>query len=176
MLSPKGMGKELTKLKKELEKSQHDLVKNLAVDGQKTAKGMFGVYQSGWAPLAERTLKTHEQNSASILGEFPTTDTPLFVTGGLRDSVKTTVQKNESAVGTNDEVMLTQEFGAPNPWAGAAPIPPRPVFEPTAHQVYDRMPEHVKKTVGVVFKHGKGDGAMGGHLIEKVTLTESEDE
>ncbi len=176
MLSLKGMGKELKALEKELAKAQHDLVKNLAADGQKTAKGMFGVYQTGWAPLAERTLKTHEQNAASILGEFPTTDTPLFVTGDLRDSVKKTVQKNESAVGTDDEVMLTQEFGAPNPWAGANPIPPRPVFEPTAHQVYDRMPEHVKRTVGVVFKHGKGDGAMGGHLIEKMTLTEGEEE
>ena len=176
MLSPKGMGKELAKLKKELEKSQHDLVKNLAADGQKTAKGMFGEYQPGWAPLAERTLKTHEQNAASILGEFPTTDTPLFVTGHLRDSVKKTVQKNESAVGTDEEAMLTQEFGAPNPWPNAKPIPPRPVFEPTAHQVYDRMPEHVKKTVGVVFKHGKGNGPMSGHFIERVTLTESEDE
>ncbi|MCE5387802.1 MAG: hypothetical protein K0041_04380 [Acidithiobacillus sp.] len=170
------MGKELAALQKELAQAQHNLVKNLAEDGQKTAKGMFGVYQPGWAPLAKRTLETHEANAGTILGEFPTTNTPLFVTGHLRDSVKKTVQKNESAVGTDDEVMLTQEFGAPNPWSGAQDIPARPVFEPTAHQVYDRMSEHVKKTVGVVFKHGKGDGPMSGHFIERVTLTESEDE
>ena len=170
MFDLKSMNKELKRLSKELEKSQHDLVAGLADDALKTAKGMFGRRQTGWAPLAPRTLKTHEAHSAEILSKFPTIDTPLYVTGKLEKSVGKRVAKKESAVGTDDEVMLTQEFGAPNPWANAKPIPPRPVFEPTAHQVFDRMPEHVKKTVGVAFKHGKGHGAGGGHLIEQVTL------
>ena len=43
MLSLKGMKHELSQLKKELAQAQRNLVKNLAEDGQKTAKGMFGV-------------------------------------------------------------------------------------------------------------------------------------
>ena len=139
-------------LESDLQNAQQALVARLADDAYKMAYGMFGKPQPGWPALADWTKRVHQENAGSITsaGLNPSTSM-LFVTGELRDSVEKSVGKLESAVGTNDPVMRTQELGGPNPLS-ANPIPARPVFEPTANQVFSRMRQHVEATVGPVLQ------------------------
>lgn len=94
-----------------------------------TAKSEFGVYQPGvgpfgaWPELAESTKEERER-----LGFTP--DDPLLRTGGLRDGISHRVADLEAEIGSDDDVMVYQEFGTEH-------IPPRPVLGPAAERNHD---------------------------------------
>jgi phage gpG-like protein len=88
---------------------------------EKDAKGQFGRYQGdvppfgAWPPLAETTLKQHNDLGVG--------DTPLLVSGYLRESISHEVEGKNAVVGSDDDVMVYQELGTDK-------IPPRPVLGP----------------------------------------------
>jgi hypothetical protein len=110
------------------------------------AKEEFGHYQredmgelTPWAELKDATKQAHIQaivdgEAADDAGE----NTPLLVTGDLRDSIKSESGPREFAVGSESEIMVWQEEGTPEG------IPPRPVL---AVSLY-RNTENVVNLVG----------------------------
>ena len=121
---------------------------------EKTAKGEFGEYQphvgrfNEWAALAPSTLEHHAAMGAN--------DTPLLVTGTLRDSVKHAVSREhlEAAVGSADERMIWQEIGTER-------IPPRPVLGPAAV----RNIEHIERLLGRAAARGMLYGSGLAHTL-----------
>lgn len=166
--SMRGMSAELKQMCSEVRKQTRQMMRQLAVETAVTAKGLFGHYQEGkveWEKLSPYTLN-QAKRQRQLAQSGRSGDSPLLVTGELRGSVEYASGTDWAAAGTNSEVMVLQEFGGPNPMQGAADIPPRPVFEPTAYIMYDKLPEVVKKNFNVVFKSGKGSmtvsSGMGG--------------
>ena len=160
--SMRGMSAELKQMRSEVRKQTRQMMRQLAVETAVTAKGLFGHYQEGkveWDKLSPYTLR-QAKRQRQLAQNGRSGDSPLLVTGELRDSVQYANGADWAAAGTNSEIMVLQEFGGPNPMQGAADIPPRPVFEPTAYIMYDKLPEAVKKNFNVVFKSGKGSMAV----------------
>lgn len=163
------MQAEMRKQQKDFREAKHTLVKTLAKDAQATAKAMFGHPNPNWPELAPRTVRHHQTHSSNIVAAgFDPEDSMLFVTGELRDSVKRKTGRYVSDVGTNEQKMIIQEFGGPNPSGGGA-IPPRPVFEPTAEEVFARMQKHIDQVMGKMFGgnvrvnvSATGRGTIGG--------------
>ena len=106
-----------------------------------TAKGKFGGYQAGWAPLAESTKAERQR-----LGFAP--DDPLFRSGGLRDAVHHKVEGDSVFIGVEPGqtlhgpdgkgvdaamVMEVQEYGD-----SRGRVPPRPVFGTVVVEDLDR--------------------------------------
>jgi hypothetical protein len=106
------------------------------------AKRELGEYQSAagpfaaWPPLAERTLKTNVN------------DTPGLVTGGMRDSIASTVvSRHEGEIGSNDTTLLWFELGTKTQ-------PPRSVLGTAA--------VHKEKQVVHLLGHGVLRTLIGG--------------
>lgn len=154
-----GMSSEIKKMRAEIRKQTRAMMRLLAAETLATAKGIFGHYQTGavnWPKLANYTLNDFVRNQK--LAEYGRSgDSPLLVTGGLRDSVESSYGWNWAAAGSKSPIMVIQEFGGPNSMNGAADIPPRPVFEPTAYIMYDRLPKIVNQEFRTVFKNSGSD-------------------
>lgn len=90
---------------------------------EKTAREEIGTYQpevgpfNAWPALEDSTIKQHERMGAG--------DTPLLVTGELRDTLGYQVEGNKAVIGSTSDLMVYQELGTPT-------IPPRPVLGPAA--------------------------------------------
>lgn len=114
-----------------------------------TAKSEFGVYQAAvgpfdaWPELAEST-----QEERVRLG-FTEND-PLLRSGGLRNSISHRVADLEAEIGSDEDVMVYQEFGTEH-------IPPRPVLGPAAERNHDAI---LTELGGAVVA-----GIIGGDLI-----------
>lgn len=109
----------------------------------------FGVYQSGWAPLAESTLETH--------AKFGMGDTPLLLTGKLVGSIRKKKYGPLSGwtgiEGPEGAIMSYQEFGT------SRGIPPRPVFGPTLEENREFILQTLGKAAFSAFTwHGAGGG------------------
>lgn len=89
----------------------------------KTAKSELGYYQPGvgdfqaWSPLAERTLKYHDEMGVG--------ESPELVTGELYASIEDEQSGPEAVSGTKLEIGKYQEFGTPE-------MPPRAFMGPAA--------------------------------------------
>ncbi len=178
-ISLEEMAKEMEIAKKQLKVQERALMVNLARNSQKMAKAMFGTPYAEWPLLSDWTIRTHEEHEAEILshGRIPP-DTPLLVTGKLRDSVRRKSGQTWAETGTNDERMLVHEFGAPNhpvPRGGHTPaaIPPRPVFKRVAEDMHDRMGKEVDGTIGRVFG---GKASFQGVQVYHTTKDEAAEE
>jgi hypothetical protein len=95
-----------------------------------TAKGELGEYQpevehfNAWAQLAPDTMAHHIQvivdgDAAPDAGE----NTPLLLTGGLRESIKSEVGHNEAVIGSEADEGVWMELGTDR-------APPRPFLGP----------------------------------------------
>jgi len=94
------------------------------------AKAEFGHYQredmgpmTPWEELKDATKWQH--NMAIVNGEAADDageNTPLLVTGDLRESIKHETEPKAFVVGSESEIMVYQEVGTPEG------IPPRPVL------------------------------------------------
>lgn len=128
------MGLHLTKLAAVGDAVTHHIAKEGGKAVQTDAKGRIGSYQDGvgpfpaWANLAEATVDDR-------LRKGFTPDDPLLRTGGLRDSIKVTVDGNDATIGSASEIALYQEQGTDK-------IPPRPFLGPAGF--------NSKETVGPV--------------------------
>jgi len=151
------MDGKIKELRDKFHKAQRSMMRDLANESSVYAKSLFGNPQPSWPPLAQRTLKTHAQNAQSIIaagGNPP--NTPLLVTGELRDTVERSYGQTWAAAGSDSPVMLFQELGGPNPEANAQPIPPRPVFQLTQIEMGKRLPEIVRKNFDPIFGGSSG--------------------
>lgn len=124
-------------------------LERVATKIEKTAKSEFGVYQPAvggfdeWPELAESTQQERER-----LGFTP--NDPLLRTGDLRDSIGHRVGDFEAEIGSDNEIMVFQEFGTER-------IPPRPVLGPAAERNHDAI---LAELGGAVVA-----GILGGDLI-----------
>lgn len=106
-----------------------------------SAKSKFGVYQTGWKPLADSTKADRTRNGF-------TPDDPLLRSGGLRDAVHHKVEGESVFIGVEagqtlrgpdgEEVeaamvMEVQEYGD-----SLGRVPPRPVFGTVILEDLDR--------------------------------------
>jgi hypothetical protein len=74
------------------------------------AKGLIGVPRAEWPPLKAATIARKDG-----------VNSPLLDTGEMRDSITWNADRDEGYVGSNDKVLIYQEFGT------SRGIPPRPV-------------------------------------------------
>ncbi len=139
--------------------AERQLITKVARDGKQMAKDTFGHAQPGWEPLETSwTMRTHEEHAGDIAAAgFAGIDTPLVVTGSLRDSVKSTRGDTWAEIGTNDVRMPVHELGAPNPLPGHEDIPARPVFGPLAKKIHDSLPKEVTNAYRVVLGTPSGE-------------------
>lgn len=77
-----------------------------------------GTYES-WAPLKPATIADKARKGYIFNDEA----NPLYRTGKLQDSIKHTVLPHHLVIGSDDEVMIYQEFGVPS-----HNLPPRSVM------------------------------------------------
>lgn len=124
----------LARMAVEIEVAQHAGLERAAHEVQKEAKALIGEEQDSaagpfppWEPLSSGTLNGFlHMNGHHIPGKvelgYSPPDNPLLREGTLRDSIECTVEGNEAAVGSNDEVAVYQEMGTPG---AIYPIPPR---------------------------------------------------
>lgn len=116
---------------------------------ERESKKEFGVYQAGagafdaWPELADAT-------KADRVAKGFTENDPLLRTGGLRDSIKREVEDWEATIGSEEEVMLFQEFGTKH-------IPPRAVLG----IALDRNWEKIQRLIG----YAAVSGFIGGDPI-----------
>jgi HK97 gp10 family phage protein len=104
------------------------------------AKAEIGHYQAAagpfqaWAPLADATVKDRVSKGFSP-------NEPLLRTGGMRDSIETTVSRNSAEIGSNSDIAVYQELGT-------SKIPPRSFLGGAAVRKEDEvvriLGEHVK--------------------------------
>lgn len=88
------------------------------------AKAKFGHYQPGWKELSDATLWEHSIYFGARGGSpTGTSDSPLLLTGELRDSVQSSSDDMSAEVGTDNPKMPVHELGD-----GSTPA--RPVFGP----------------------------------------------
>jgi phage gpG-like protein len=94
------------------------------------AKRAVDAYDANWTPSSPATSGA---------------DTPLFETGGLRDSIEHLVSEDAAYVGSNDEAAFSQEFGTDT-------IPPRPFLSVVAAAKQVELEELVASRVEAVMK------------------------
>lgn len=100
----------------------NELLKDIGEAVARTAKSRLGSYAGNdWPPLSEATKYRRERDG------YPPDD-PLLVTGGLRASIRTTVQRPAVYIGSNAPQARIQELGGVTP---RAVIPPRPYLKPS---------------------------------------------
>jgi HK97 gp10 family phage protein len=129
----------------------HHAVEKAALMIENSAKAELGNYQPAtgpfneWAPLTDATLKTHESYGMG--------DTPLLLTGQLRDSIQHEVSGMEAIIGTKMEIGEYQEVGT-------SKIPPRPFMGPAA---YNNL-ENIKHLLGKSTAQAIAYGAAGAFI------------
>ena len=140
-------------IKHRVGKTSEAMVQTLAKEAFDESTRMFGTYdhEGDWPGLAERTLVTHRQKQDLIAAAgFPGVDTPLVVSGELKESVGMSVTGDSASVGTNNILMTYHELGAGH-------VPPRPVFGPTANFVASKMDEILGPVLIKVMGEEHGD-------------------
>lgn len=120
-----------------------------AVLVETTAKAEIGHYQredmgpfAQWDELKAATKRAHARaiekgEAASDAGE----DTPLLLTGELRDSLKHESTARQFVVGSESQIMVYQELGTPEG------IPPRPVLGPAMYRSAETIANMIGKAV-----------------------------
>ncbi len=128
---------------------------------KKTAKGKLGEYQDAvehfdeWAPLADATVQHHVQvivdgEAASDAGP----NTPLLLTGEMRDSIGKEVHPGEAIIGSTADEAVYQELGTDK-------IPPRPFLGPAAVESEDVIREEIGAAcVGGLLGRGMSPGTQ----------------
>jgi HK97 gp10 family phage protein len=125
----------LSTLEKAVHQRTQEGLRHAAARVEQTAKEQLGTYQpavgsfNAWPKLAPKTLEQHARMGVG--------DTPLLVTGKLRDSIGYEVEDNAAIVGTKLPLAAAQEFGTDR-------IPPRPFMGPALHR---NIPE-IEKIMG----------------------------
>lgn len=100
-----------------------------AVAVEATAKGMFGHYpdEPSWPQLSDMTMEHHaEVISQGRAAPDAGVNTPLLLTGALRDSVAHQSSQYEFVVGSPSKIMVDMELGTSR-------IPARPVLAPSLY-------------------------------------------
>ena len=105
---------------------------------ERAAREKIGFYQAAagpfaaWAPLAESTIALH--NKAGV------GDTPLYLSGHLRESFSHVTEGKTTTVGSTDPVMVYHEFGTSR-------APPRPVLGPA---MFENREHIIQGAAGIV--------------------------
>ena len=132
-------------VKKEME---HGLKKAAKII-EDAAKAEIGNYQEAigefdaWAELADST-------KSDRLNQGYTENDPLLRSGKLRDSIGSTVDGLEAAIGSNLDIAVYQELGTEK-------IPPRPFLGTAA--------EHSKSKVKAIVGRSTAKGLLEGALV-----------
>lgn len=125
----------LAKLAIKIEPALHAELKKVGKTLEKDAKAIIGEYQTEnmgpfppWKQLAESTVDDRVRK-----GYAP--DEPLLRTGDMRDSIESTVEGLEVAVGSDSKIALYQEMGT------TRGIPPRPFLSLALVRGQDKIKE-----------------------------------
>lgn len=120
-----------------------------AVLVEATAKAEIGHYQredmgpfAQWEELKDATQKAHAR--AMARGEAApdaNENSPLLVSGELRDTIKHESTARQFVVGSESEIMVYQELGTPEG------IPPRPVLGPAMYRNAETIANMIGKAV-----------------------------
>lgn len=130
---------------------------------ERAAKAKLGHYQNAngpfdaWDPLAESTKQHHTQviangDGASDAGE----DTPLLLTGKLREDIASDVKGLEGVVGSTLDEGVYMELGTTK-------APPRPFLGPA---LFDNE-EAIKRILGAALV----SGLLGSSVLTKTIMT-----
>ena len=143
----KGLGRIFSKMKRDMQKEQRGMMRDLARITKSRAVSKFGVYQPqagpfpAWKPLTATTR--HIREAAGF-----TPNDPLVRTGALKASVGAMHGDTWAETGSNDDVMYIME-------AGDNTTPPRPVFGPTLVESETEIRALIARhTAVVVDQHG----------------------
>ena len=102
------MAAKMAAMERDIEAATQRVIEEAAAYVYQEARALIGTYTAGWPQLGPAAIARHG-------------DTPLLDTGKLRASIGVKIGRHVADIGTNDPVMVYQEFGTPQ-------IPPRPVF------------------------------------------------
>lgn len=136
--SPGAFARHLLKLAAMMPEVDRHIVQASAEEIRDTAAGMIGQYQKAvgpypaWQELADSTEEEKARSGYSL-------EAPLLRTGEMQKSIEYTAERNEAAVGSNDQNMIYHELGTEK-------IPPRPVLGPAGIHSRERVMKIAGKT------------------------------
>ena len=121
MMSPDEYGVRLQRAAARVTPELELIVRETMERAKDIAESRFGEQQRGWPPLAESTLRAHDGQQ-----------TPLLVTGELRESLYIEVSGANGLLASTDPKIVYSELGT-------GTEPPRPLLKESVRQAQREM-------------------------------------